>query len=353
MIRLNGLLGRSACPPAASNKGSILIISLWSLCLLAVFAVTLGYGVRQKIALVAKLDERSQLSLIADAGVRKAIAELRKEEERTYDSLNDLWSNNQAAFCDVSLGAGAFSVCYDYRDEDAQIPQIRYGLIDEERKININKMHKDVIERLFRVGLGLEEIQAQDLAASIVDWRDSDSELSVPVGSAEGIYYRNLTYPYEAKDAEFEVLDELLLVKGMTQGLFEIIRDYVTIYGSGKVNVNTASASALLALGLNDGIVDKIIKFRRGKDNAPGTADDDFFDTPASIVAKLSQAFELSDSDVAQLSIIREQYLVTRSENFMIKSVAKLINRKISIEAYSAVKRESGKILYWQEYYKF
>ena len=341
------LLKQLASRSAVDSRGTILIISLWSLCLLTTFSVILGYQVRQKLTLVNRLDERDKLHFIAEAAIKKAAVELKKEPEKTYDALKDTWSNNISAFKEIDIGDGKFSILYDYIDEQSGIQETRFGLLDEERKININKLDATVLRRLFHI-LGFDEIESQELAASIVDWRDSDSELSIPIGSAEDSYYRNLTYPYEAKDAEFEALDEILLVKGMTQDTFQNLKDYITIYGSGKVNINTASKPVLLALGLDDDIVDKILLFRAGEDGIAGTIDDNVFDAPSSIVPKLSQSCHLSDSEVAQLSVVVDQYLVTNSDNFMVKAIAKLNNRKNTAELICVVNR-SGKVLYWQE----
>lgn len=319
-------------------KASILILSLWSLCLLSTFAVILGYGVRQKLTLVNRLDERDKLHFIAEAGIKKAISQLKEEPEKTYNALNDNWSNNISAFKDIDIGDGKFSI----------LGESRYGLIDEESKLNINKANQTILERLFRVALNFDETQSQELAASIVDWRDTDSELSMPLGSAEDRDYRNLEYLYEAKDADFEVLREILLVKGMDENIFEKIKNYITIYGSGKINVNTASKIVLLALGLSQDLVDKIVSFRLGEDGIIGTSDDNIFEAPSNIVAKLSQFFHLSDSEIAQLSVIVEQYLVTNSNNFMARCIAKLNGKKRSSEVIAVINR-SGKILSWEE----
>ncbi len=338
-----------------SNAGSILIIVLWSLCLLATFAVCLGAGVRQKIILVKRLEERDKLHFIGEAGIKKAIAELAKEQketseakEKTYDALNDAWSNNADAFKEVRVGDGMFNICHNYIDEESGLAEIRYGLIDEERKININKIDQVVLERLFKIVLGFGEIEAQELAASIIDWRDSDSQLSIPIGSAEDSYYRSLRYSYEAKDAKFEIIDEVLLVKHMTKEVFDKIKDYITIYGNGKINANTASKEVLLSLGLNEYIVDRILAFRRGEDGIVSTSDDNVFDTPSDIVPKLSRYSHLSDSEVAQLDAVRDRYLGTSSNNFMARSIARLGNRKDTAETIAVINRY-GNILYWQE----
>ena len=337
-----------AFPSLVNTKASILILSLWSLCLLATFAVILGFSVRQKLTLVSRLDERDKLHFIAEAGIKKAIIQLKEESGKTYDALNDNWNNNISVFKEIDMGDGKFSILHDYINEYTGLVESWYGLIDEESKININKANKTILERLFQITLNFDETQAQELAAAIVDWRDTDSELSIPLGSAEDRDYRNLEYPYEAKDADFEVLEEILLVKGMDENIFKKIKNYITIYGSGKINVNTASRGVLLALGINQDLVDKIVSFRAGEDGIVGTSDDNIFDTSSNIVPKLSQSFHLSDSEIAQLSAIVEQYLVTNSNNFMARCSAKLNGKKKSSEVIAVINR-SGKILSWEE----
>ena len=337
-------------PVVKKDRGGILIISLLSLCLLTTFAVILSYGVRQKIILVQRLEERRSLHFIAEAGIKKAIAGLKKEKgvERTYASLADNWSNNIGAFKGIGVGQGMFNICYNHIEGRSGLSETRYGLVDEERKININKANKTILENLFQVVLGLDEVDAQEIAASLVDWRDKDSELSIPLGSAEDSDYLGLQYPYESRDREFEVLEEALLVKGMRADIFGKIRGYITVYGDGKVNVNTASKEILLALGLKEDLVDKIILFRQGEDEISGTVDDNVFKVHSEIVPGLSQFAHLSDSEIAELSRIVENNLVINSNNFMIRCIARLHNRKNIHEVICVVDR-SGRILYWNE----
>lgn len=326
-----------------SNRASILIIALWSVSLLTTLAVILGFQVRQKLVLVKRLDERDSGRLIAEAGVKKAIAELALESTEEFDSLTQNWSNNPRAFQEIQVGDGKFSVSYDTGCEET-----RFGLIDEESKININKADVGVLERLFRL-CGLEEFEAQGLAFSIVDWRDADSELSSPSAGAEDSYYRLLPAPYEAKDAAFEVLDELLLVKGVDESIFQKIRNYITSYGNGLVNINTATKPVLMAVGFSENIADTIIAFRNGKDDLPGTADDNFFETIDDLPAKLNATDSLSQAEQAVVNNINSAGLVTtKSANFTVKSLATLSRSKFVYEVICVVNRQ-GKILYWNE----
>lgn len=328
------------------RKGSVLFIALWSLCLLSIFAVYLGYGVRQKITLAKRLSSRGNLRLIAEAGVKRAIAELIKKEEPTgYDALNETWSSNPGAFKQVSVGSGEFDVCYDYFDYQSGKLQTRYGLIDEERKLNINVEDLNTIQRLITAVTVLGGTDAQNLAAAIVDWRDSDSALSVPSGSAEDIYYRSLSVPYEAKDADYEVLDELLLVRGMNQKILDKLKNYISIHSSGKININTVSVEVLRAMDLGEELIDKILSFRRGKDGTEATEDDNIFDSPSKIIEELNSFSELSESETLKLnSLIPSGKISTDSANFTVRSIAYLDGQESEIVC--VVNRE-GNILSW------
>lgn len=348
MGRYASLQGPLQYRPATTSSGSVLIIALWSLCIMASLAVILGYSVRQKAAVVSRIDERDKLRLIADAGVKHVIYELEKEPEKTYDCMKDPWSNNEKAFKGIMVDGGSCDIRYRYNMDDSAVPMTRYGVIDEESKININKMSREAIQRLLGIAANMDEGASQSLAASIVDWRDADSELSVPVGSAEDGDYRNTQHPYEAKDGDFEVPEETLLVNGMTGNISEKIKDYITIYGDGSININTASRAVLMAIGLSEKIAGSIISFRSGADGIMGNEDDNIFDMHSNIVPYLSQFTNLSASEVAMLSKVSNEYFTTSSRTFTVKSVAALKGKNSTLEVTAVIDRE-GKILYWRE----
>jgi type II secretory pathway component PulK len=332
------------------KKGSILVVALWSLSLLASFAVYASLGVRQRLMLVKRFEERDELHYIAEAGVKKAVLVAREEGRRegTYNALNGAWSNNPGSFRGIHVGGGSCDVGYAYTHASSELSEFHYGLIDEERKININTIDVPALTRLCQVTLGLDEVDAQELAASLVDWRDEDSFLSIPLGSAEDSYYRGLRYAYEAKDTGYEVLGEVLLVKGMTDERYEGIRHFITIYGDGKINVNTASREVFLALGIHPDLVRKLVAFRDGEDGVAATADDNIFEIPGAIVSRLSQSIHLSEAEVAELTNVENRYLKTRSDYFSVHSIARYEKRKDTTEVHAVIDKE-GKILSWRE----
>jgi len=329
------------------ERGSLLLIALWSLSLLTIFSIYLAYGVRYKVSLLERLDRRDNLHFIAEAGTKKAIFELMKDEPSQYDSLNEPWGNNENIFKQVKTGYGYFNLIHDYLDSDSGSRKVRYGIVDEERKVNLNKAELEVIRRIIMITTGLEQADAESLAASIIDWRDSDSKLTIPLGSAEDRYYRSLPNPYEAKDAEIEVFDELLLIRGMTEEILEKIKNYITIYSNGRININTAGGEVLMALDLNDELVEKIISFRLGEDTLEATFDDNIFISLSDIISKLGTFSELTPEEVASLSnLISSGKITTSSSNFMARSIAQLDDRQM--EAICIFDRE-GKVLSWRE----
>ncbi|MFA5147383.1 MAG: hypothetical protein WC515_08405 [Candidatus Omnitrophota bacterium] len=348
MIRGSDSRGRLRSRSPINSGGSILIIALWAISLLSVFAVILGTQARYKMTLVKRLEERAGLRLASEAGIRFATAKLATEAENGYHSMIDLWSNDPQSFKNVNCGEAAFDICYQYVYDISKGPELRYGLVDEERKININKSDRTVLKHLLVLVLNMDEDMAQGLAASIVDWRDGDEELSVPVGSAESLYYRGLSTPYESKNADFDTLEELLLVRDVNRDMLERIRGFVTVYGSGKINVNTAPKQVLMAVGLNERIADDIMSFRMGKDRMVGTVDDGIFDATSNIVPSLSQFASLSPSDISMLNAVVDQHLAVISTAFSIRSVGRSKDGKTTYVA-AAVVNKKGKVLSWQE----
>lgn len=94
------------------------------------------------------------------------------------------------------------------RSTNGQVSMDRpfYGLVDEASKLNLNTATLEMLEALPRM--------TPELAAAIIDWRDSDQ--NVTDGGAESDVYMMKQPPYRAKDSRFESVEELRLVQGAT-----------------------------------------------------------------------------------------------------------------------------------------
>lgn len=135
---------------------------------------------------------------------------------------------------------------------------------DESGKININKLTDENKANFikFLTSYKMDEITAETITDSLLDWLDNDDLHHM--NGAEKDYYGSLPEPYEPKNGAFESLEELALVKGVTSRIFEMIRDNVTIYGSGKININFAPKEVLLSIPMvTPEIAEAIIQLRK------------------------------------------------------------------------------------------
>ena len=143
---------------------------------------------------------------------------------------------------------------------------------DEGSKIPLNYADETVLNHVLgNLGLPIEEAQA--ITDSILDWRDKDDEHRL--NGAESDYYGGLPRPYVAKNARFDSIEELLLVKGVTPELFygesedvpSGLRDLFTVFGPArKLNVQLASPEVLrVFFGLDQEELDQILSVRDGE----------------------------------------------------------------------------------------
>ena len=344
----------NSCGPRGDSRGSILILVFFILVSMSLFSLTVGYVVRQKMQVISRLETRQKLRLIGEAAVRKSIYVLlsHKQGRVPYDALTQLWSRNEPEFHDVKINGGEFSVSYSSELPSGKAgaiePELRYGLKDEERKININRIKSsDVLRRLFlEVGVKGND-QARSLAEAILDWRDEDDDASL--SGAESYYYKGLKPPYLPRNGAFQTLQELRGVKGMTDELYKKLLPYVTIESSGLVNLNTASRPVLVALGLDAALCNKIVAFREGRDRIDGTKDDLAFEDLDSAPQALANSGYLDNNEKAHLkAAIQSGAFTLSSENFSSQVLAQLKYKKQGLRIL-AVFDEKGVIKHWEE----
>jgi type II secretory pathway component PulK len=115
------------------------------------------------------------------------------------------------------------------------VDQVSFGLVDEASKLNLNApwLTVDLLMNLPRM--------TAELAGSILDWRDADSNVT-DGGGAETDIYQRLNPPYRCKDAPFESVEELRLVNGAYLDL--IYGEDANLNGALDPNENDSDASA-------------------------------------------------------------------------------------------------------------
>ncbi|MFA5794822.1 MAG: general secretion pathway protein GspK [Candidatus Brocadiia bacterium] len=337
---------RSA-PPRRSGQGSILVFTVWVIFILTIFAMTLAGIVSDRIFFAQGYRERAQAYIAACSGINQAIAEIKKDTQaNNYDTLNELWCSNAELFNNQPIGSAFFSISFNWTDGG-----ISYGMHDEESSININTASQKVLETLFKNRYDLlTPSEAESIANAIIDWRDEDS--NERQGGAENNYYQSLSNPYPCKNKPFDFIEELLLVKGITDDIYDKVRDIITVYGDGRVNINTASGAVFMALGLSDELANKVIRYRNGPDETRQTEDDRSFVEMSSIVSVINQAIPLtSDESQALNNLVATNAIITKSNHFriQIKGFTGAADDPKNSRTITCIIKRNGKILYWNE----
>ena len=335
--------------------GSVLILTLWALLFLSTLASILGMRIRSDIALLSRVEKRGRLALMATSGVRKAMVLVSHDVDLNSGYTVQgkmLRHNNENTFKNIRLQQGeSCEVNYAQPETPSPEPRLFYGMADEERKINLNKTDLNTLVSLFQGSFGWDTEKARKLAAAIIDWRIfGESELK---GFYSEDYYENLEYPYPPKKADFENMDELLLVEGIDGGLLRLLSSIVTVYGDGKININTASYPVLVASGFSDFLAGNIIALRRGPDGMEATGDDFIFLNAGDLASQLKEFAKIKPEEEAAINeIVARGKIGTNSSYYRIRSEAALDNNRMHGVITCIFNAKNRQIESWKERYE-
>ncbi len=262
-----------------NEQGFILIAVLLMVSVLSAFIIEFNYESRMKLHVTDNFSLASKALNNADAGIAIAIAAL----NQNVDLFND--ENAKKIFSGQTQIPAEDGFCKIY-------------VTPESGKININslcdsegKPIRKRVEQMLRLIDLLNEQYGDDsqvsysIVPSIIDWMDSDNIVTIlpyvkiQNSGAENGYYQKLDEPYHCKNAPFDVLSELLLVKGMTSEIFygrnenesagvkpvDGMRQFLTVYGDGKININEAPIIVLRSLSetISQTLAQNIIEQRK------------------------------------------------------------------------------------------
>ncbi len=251
------------CRYPADNQGSILILALWVIFMLAMLAVAVGAHIEGRLALARRIEQRTAGYSAARVGVERGISGL-LQDTNSWDGLGEPWSDSRADFSNVVSGAGAFSLFHVMVRSDGGSNTV-YGLWDEQSKIDLSHGKMELIIALLKVAGGLSDDEAVKVGAAISLARDRPAGKAPSLGDKSGWVNSRL------EPGPFRSIYELEWVKGMTPEIFSKIRDFVTVSGGDKVNLNTAEPVVLESLGVIGGsgnakaaqnLARKILQFR-------------------------------------------------------------------------------------------
>lgn len=259
-----------------NSKGVALIMALWVVTILSVVVLEFCFAMRTEVNVARNYKEEFQLSAMAEGGVQRGIIELiyrhdqGVQQKRKTLAYQELPPEKKEWIMD----GRPYSLSFDQGTCDVMV-------MSEGGKINLNMVPEASLRKII-AQFGLEGETRDVIVDSILDWRDPDDFYRV--NGAENDYYQSLKEPYQCKNGNFDSIEELLLVKGVTPELFHGrkavkteegeaqegrigLKEIFSIYAPGaQIDMNSATAVALRGiLGIPKEVAEKIVKEREEK----------------------------------------------------------------------------------------
>ena len=233
------------------QSGAALILVLLMITILSLMALETLRAMQVEGAGARHFQDSFQAEAMAKSGVHLAMAFLVADlEENDVDHPGEPWALlPQPEVLPVRLPEVG-TLTGKLVDEAGKFPI--NSLLDKEGKVS--QAHQQMLELLLiNPPLLMEPEEAEGLVMAIKDWLDKDDEATGEFG-AEADYYERLDNPYTCKNGPLDLLGELQLIRGMTPTLYygkgeePGLKDLLTVYGDGKININTAGPQILQAL---------------------------------------------------------------------------------------------------------
>ncbi len=291
--------------PRPRQSGIALIIVLIVIVVLGILAGGFAYTMRVETTLARNASFNTELDWIGRAGVGYCQWLLSQAcPQEPYDALNQAWAKgmggrctNDAVMAQVAVGNGSFT----------------WEIVDQDRFLNINRVDEMLLKEALTI-IGVDAGQMTTIVNSILDWRDLDS--NPRVSGTESEVYEQQDPPYRAKDGPFDDLSELLLIRGVTPGMYRGssgapvsrivnrsagqqsvfeepvyaigMKDIFCTLSGPTVNINTAQASVLQTIpGCDENVAQAIIQARSGPDGVSGSPDDEPFVNAGQLLMKV------------------------------------------------------------------
>ena len=234
------------------RRGVALFTALWLVVAIGVVGLQFSLEARERRLAAANTVEFAQSRAAALAGVEHAQARLERLARQPVLESGQL--STRAG--DAWLGADTLVRI----DGDVGGARYEVRVRDTGSAVNPNRATEDQL-RMLLTRLDFDYGLADQLAQSIMDWRDDDV-MHRSRGAERDRYVaeKRMMLP---RDGPLQDLSELLHVMHMTPEIYDSIAPFLILEGSGAINVNSAPPAVLATLpGVSDATVAAVMRTR-------------------------------------------------------------------------------------------
>ncbi len=237
------------------------------------------------------------------------------------------------------------------KDEDGRIYVGNFRattMLELQKDVTAGVIHGMMSDEADSAWLRSINIDPWELVGDLADWTDADDQRIFEGGSEDQLYDQG-DDPYKSKNAGFDSVDEIRLVHNWERDdLWQRYGRLFTIYGSGKININTAKGEVMKGLfnayispPQNDWslVMDAIHAYR----STPVAMGGGIFRTPQDFVTFLRTVAPGTVDDAMANAI------TTKSTVFRVTSEGRVGKSKVAIEAVFDFEKNNrvGKVVYW------
>jgi general secretion pathway protein K len=340
-----------------SQRGAALLMVATVTAVLMAVVIEFSYSTRVDLSLSKNFRDDARATFLARAGIDAAGVVLLYDYQQDEPKIDYVWTDMSMSSMPDELWSLAYTMPLEIGGG-----MVIINIEDELSKVNINQFVnksgvrvKDI--KIDRLAAWIEHFEidpdiADEIAFSIVDWTDLDDDPG-DIAGVESDFYKGLQQDglaaiyttYETRNAPFCSPDELKMVSGVTDEIYNRLAPFITIFpertDSGKypINVNTASEDVLFFLDeeIDEQTVAAIVDHR--------------MDEPFKNSTQFKKVLIDNGIPTAKAAEIATRIAV-RSDYFMVKSEAIIDN--VSKVITAVLKRKGKKndieIVFWQAF---
>ena len=269
------------------DSGVALLLVVTVISLLVALTLQFNRDMRLELSGSVNLLTNSRLHAISLSGYDIAKATLLQDLQKgKSDSFFDIWAELDASSLEQFYPAPTLDL--KITDLGGRIPLNNLAVASKKEATT------NVLRRLLLSGdLGDIDTERADLiVAAITDWVDKDDDISGDFEETESSYYLSLSPSYGCKNGPLEFVEELLLIRGITEELYfggeagAGLRRFVSVTGQDeKININTAPREVLKALidtgneDFSDELAENMVTFRDEEENSDLLEDSSWYKT--------------------------------------------------------------------------
>ena len=268
-------------PNSENKEGAALLVSLWVLIILSLIVGSFAFEIQLESMLVSHQRKKFRAEMAAYSGIEYARAILDKQADAKELEIEDMAEDKdgfmQAALfiqrglattSEIELGDSSFSVTLESAEAGRNV-----NLLKREEWLEILEM------------ANMPSTEWDTMIDCLEDWIDEGDLHQLNGAESDDPFYQDRGYP--VKNGPLDSIEELLLVKGWGEDILFGkeedeegdaifgVANLLTVWGDGKVNLNTASTDVLLSFAeYEDWELESVLEARNGEDGESGTLDD-------------------------------------------------------------------------------